>query len=172
MTLKQRIRNYSLKKLGKSKKPGIPYPGYEAIKEVVIIFEKGPADQAVQNFARQLKTDHKKVQLMAYIPQKRKEIIEHQPFEYFCKDDINWYGRPKPEVLTSFGKNRPDVLISINEKGESPLQFLAIACNANFSIGLKKTALQIYDLQVAHPKGQDFTSVFKEVDYYLKFINQ
>lgn len=172
MTLKQRIRNYSLKKLGKKNKPGTPYPGYKTIRKVVILFEKGAAEQAVMNFVKQLKADSKQVEILAYLPQKRKDITDPQPTEYFCKDDVNWYGRPKPEVLATLEQSRPDVLISLNEKKESPLQFLTVACNANFSIGLQKSVLQVFDLRVAHPEGQDFAPVFKEIDYYLKFINQ
>jgi len=172
MTLKERIRNYSLKKLGKPSGEAAPYPGFLSVKRLAIVFEKGPADEAVLAFAEKLKTDGKHVAMLAYIPRKRKEITEYQPYEYFCKDDVNWYGKPNAEVLSNFIKQDFDVLISLNDKDQSPIQFLTVAGKANFTIGLKSSNLKVLDLQVARPDGDDFSPVFKEVDFYLRFINQ
>lgn len=172
MTLKQRIRNYSLNKLAKGHNSTTPYPGFTAIKRIAIVFERGTADKSVLAFAEKLKAEGKEVELLAYIPKKRKEVADLQPYEYFCKDDTNWYGKPNAEVLSTFTTKDFDVLISLNDKGESPIQFLTMACQANFTIGLKSSVLKVLDLQVARPDGDDFSPVFKEVDFYLRFINK
>ncbi|WP_417603753.1 DUF6913 domain-containing protein [Owenweeksia hongkongensis] len=172
MTLKQRIRNYSLKKLGKNAGANAAYPGFISVKRFAIVFEKGAADKDVLDFAKKLKAEGKDVELLAYIPRKRKEITEQQTYKYFCKDDVNWYGKPSAEVLSTFIKQDFDVLISLNDKDQSPIQFLTIAGKANFTIGLKSSTLKVLDLQVARPDGDDFSPVFKEVDFYLRFINK
>lgn len=172
MTIKQRIRNYFLKKVGKNSDASSVYPGFASVKKLAIVFEKGGADQAVLDFVKKLKAEGKDVELLAYIPRKRKEITEQQSYEYFCKDEVNWYGKPSAEVLSAFTKQDFDVLISLNDKVESPIQFLTMAGKANFTIGLKSSGLKILDLQVARPDGDDFSPVFKEIDFYLRFINK
>ena len=171
MTLKQRLRNYSLNKLQKQFSKNGGYPGFAAIKKVAIVFEQGIAEKAVQDFVKKLSSENKEVEVLTYIPKKRKEITDHKPFNFFCKDDLNWYKKPKAEAISDFTSQPFDVFITLNDKA-SPLQFVTLSSKASFTIGLNSSNLTILDLQVSKPQGDDYASVFKEIDYYLRFINK
>lgn len=172
MTIKQRLRNYSLNKLLKQFPANGSYLGFKAIKTVAIVYEQGAATKDVQAFAKKLSDEGKKVEALMFIPKKRKDITDHQPHNFFCKDDLNWVGKPKQEGVSDFTSAQYDVLITLNDKEVSPVQFITLSSKASFTIGLSSSHLSVLDLQVSKPEGDDYTSVFKEIDYYLRFINQ
>lgn len=172
MGLKQRLRNYSLKKLEKQFGDNSNYSGFSKIKRIAIVFEQSEsAERAVSDFVKKLTSEGKQLNMLTYIPKKRKEILEYKAFDYFCKDDVNWYGKPKPEAVSGFTKEQYDVLITLNDK-TSPVQFITLSTKADFTVGLSSSDLSVLDLQVAKPENGDYASVFKEVDYYLRFINK
>ncbi len=171
MSWMKKIRDYALQKSRNISYRPADYPGFEKFKTMAIVFESGKQNSIIQDFARQMEAAGKEVQLLGYIPQKRKEILEPPAFDYFTKSEINWFGKPKSEEVTQFLNGTYQVFITLNESEESPVQFITVAAKADFVVGLSNGKVARIDLLVGAGKTHDYKAVFKEVEYYLKFIN-
>lgn len=148
------------------------YPGFDRVESVAIAFETGEDDQLILDFAKQLKGKGKKVNLMAYIPKKRKEITDLPPYEHFTRSELNWFGKPKSEEVKKFLEPHYGVFIVLNRKDDSPLEFITAAVGADFSIGLRIPCFTRFDLVLEQKEESGLQGVFKEIEYYLSFINQ
>ncbi len=171
MSWMKKIRDYALQKSRNISYRPADYPGFEKLKSVAIVFESGKQDETIMSFAKQMKTEGKEVHLLGFIPQKRKEMQSPPEFSHFTKDEVNWYGKPKSEEVTQFLNGTYQVFITLNEREESPIQFVTVAAKADFVVGLSNGKVARIDLLVGTGKTHDYKAVFKEVEYYLKFIN-
>lgn len=171
MNLKQKIRDYALQKSRNISYRPADYPGFETLKKLAVVFESGRQDESVKAFVKRMKDNGKSVRLMAYIPKKRKELQDVPEFDHFTKDDINWFGKPKSEEVKKFLNDGYQVFITLNERQESPIQFITVSAKADFIIGLTNGKIARLDLQVNLGEGHDYNKAFKEAEYYLRFIN-
>ena len=137
-----------------------------------MVFESGEQDDAVKAFAQHMRDNGKEVSVLAYIPQKRKEISYAPGFDHFTKDELNWLGRPKSAEVQKFLKEPYEVFITLNERLESPIQFITVAAKADFIIGLRNGKETRIDLQFDSGANHDYAQIFKEIEYYLRFINR
>ncbi len=148
------------------------YPGFKAVEKVAIVFRSGGDDPAILAFAKKLGEAGKTVQVLGYIETKRKEITDLPRFPHFTDTEINWYGRPKSEEISAFLDGHYGVYISLNRNGESPLEFLSAAVKADFKIGIGRHQKGRFDLVVGMAEDTSMEEAFKEMEYYLNFINQ
>lgn len=172
MNLMQKIRDYALQKSRNIAYRPADYPGFDKLHKLAVVFESGRQDQAIKDFVSRMKDNGKEVQLLGYIPQKRKELQTIPDFDHFTKDELNWLGRPKSDDVKKFLNGEYQVFITLNERHESPIQFITVAAKADFIIGLRNGKVARLDLQVGSPQDYDYNKVFGEVEYYLRFINK
>ncbi len=171
MSWMKKIRDYMLQKSRNIAYRPADYPGFEKLKTMAIVFESGKQDGAIQDFAKRMQAAGKEVKLLGYIPQKRKEIQTPPDFSHFTKDEVSWYGKPKSDDVKQLLEGTYQVFITLNEKEESPVQFVTVAAKADFVVGLSNGKVARIDLLVGSGESHDYKAVFKEVEYYLKFIN-
>ncbi len=171
MNFVQKLRDYFfLRGRNTSFRPA-DYSGFENWKRMAILFESGNYDEQILDFAKKMKGEGKEVELMGFIPRKRKEVIDVPKFPHFTKTEVKGLGKPKSDDVSAFLKNHFEVFISLNEKRESPLQFIEAATQADFAIGLRKVKYARFDLILESNPNQNIGDIFKEIEYYLKFIN-
>ncbi len=171
MSWMKKIRDYMLQKSRNIAYRPADYPGFEKLKSVAIVFESGQQDDTIMAFAKQIKAAGKEVELLGYIPRKRKEIQSPPDFYHFTKDEVSWFGKPKSDDVKQFLNGTYQVFITLNERVESPIQFVTVAAKADFAVGLSNGKVARIDLLVGSGENHDYKAVFKEVEYYLKFIN-
>lgn len=172
MTVNSKFREYMLLRSRKTGFRPNDYPGFDLVESVAIAFEGGEDDKLILDFARKMEKAGKKVNLMAYIPKKRKEITDLPPFDHFTKSELNWFGKPKSEEVKKFLEPHYGVFIVLNRKNDSPLEFITAGVGADFSIGLRIPCFTRFDLVLEQKEETGLQGVFKEIDYYLNFINQ
>jgi hypothetical protein len=171
MSWMKKIRDYMLQKSRNIAYRPLDYPGFEKLKSMALVFESGKQDETILSFAKQMKAAGKEVELLGYIPRKRKEIQSPPEFNHFTKTEVNWYGKPKSGDVKQFLEGTYQVFITLNEREESPIQFVTVAAKADFVVGLSNGKVARIDLLVGSGENYDYNAVFKEVEYYLKFIN-
>lgn len=171
MSIKKRFRTYSLKKAVRSVNQRVEYPGYGNLRSIVLVFDASKEVEEVLELVRKLEADGKEVQLQAYIPRKGKEITEKPEYPYFCKDDINWYGRPSAQVLKTLKDNQAEVYISLNRQQSSPLQFISALFSGIFTIGIRESGVKLFDLNLGIAEDTSMRQIVDEIYYYLQFIN-
>lgn len=172
MGLKQKIREYLLQKARNLSYKPADYCGFDKLNTVAILFEQGDQVKDILSFAIALEKEGKQVNLLGYIDVKRKDLQTEPDYPHFTKDETSWIGRPKSESVNSFLKSNYHVLVSMNNKEESPLQFVMAATKSDFNIGIQKETHTRIDLLVGSTDSSDYTACFKEMDYYLRFINK
>lgn len=172
MGLKNKLRDYLLQKSRNISYRPADYKGYEKMKSIAIVFESGKQDKLIFDFAKKMEEEGKQVQLLGFVNLKRKEIQAPPTFNHFTKDEVNWIGKPKSEEIGSFLNGTYEVFITLNERAESPIQFITVAAKSDFIIGLRNDTVARLDLQVGTGSNHDYKEVFKEAEYYLKFINK
>ncbi len=171
MGLKDNIRNYKLRKSAVDFHPA-DYPGFKGLKKIAIVWQSGKRDDDLLAFAKMLREHNKEVHLLAYLPVKRKELQTIPPFDHFVKSELNWYGRPRGEVVKNFLARHYGVCLCLGAEEGSPLEFIVRPVTADFKIGNVKNPKLEYDLLIQSGKDKSTEEVLKEVNYYLNFINK
>ena len=170
MNLRARIRKYQLTRYRNKQEHPNRYDGFERLSSIALIFESGSQDKLILEFARVLRNFGKQVMLMGYIPKKRKDLMDIPAFSHFTLDEIGWTGKPSSEDVDQFLKQHYGAIISLNSGEDHPLEFVESQVNADFKIGIRKSAL--FDLVVGQNDDTPWEELFHEIEYYLKFINQ
>jgi hypothetical protein len=172
MTLIERWRLYQLKKIAFKQTSKPEYKGYASIKHVLIVFDYEPKLlEQIQHFANTLKHEGKVVECLSYYDGKRKDAPQKEDFQLICKDDLNWYGAPKPNLMTPFKQKEYQLFLQLAKTNQKMLPFISNQIRAAFTCGIHAGERESFDLQI-DAETTDLNKIFKELDYYLHFINK
>lgn len=88
------------------------------------------------------------------------------------KKDLNFYGKPSQEKLDLMLAAKPDVFISLINKDDYPIRYMASCCEAKFKIGRKQLPGNIFDLVITDETNPDGTcapeaDIFKNIEELL-----
>lgn len=62
------------------------------------------------------------------------------------KKDLNFFGRPSKEKMSLLLDARPDLFISLINKDDYPIQYMASCCEARYKVGRKQLPGDVFDL--------------------------
>ena len=62
------------------------------------------------------------------------------------RKDLNFYGRPSKAKLALLLDARPDLFISLINKDDYPIQYMAGCCEARYKVGRKQLPGDVFDL--------------------------
>ncbi|MDR2868577.1 MAG: hypothetical protein LBV46_03440 [Bacteroidales bacterium] len=90
----------------------------------------------------------KKVFLLGYTDAKEVPFycLKQLSTEYFCKKEINFYGKPDTPRLNDFLLNEYDILIDYTQGHCLPLAAMLVLSHARFTVGANKYHKDFYDL--------------------------
>ena len=91
------------------------------------------------------------------------------------KKDLNFYGKPSREKLDLMLEAKPDLFISLINKDDYPIRYMATCSQAKFKIGRKQLPGNVFDLVVIDRQEPDSVplpedEVFKSVKALLAKI--
>ena len=146
-------------------------------KSIGIIYEVVNEDdfKLIKNFTQQLKSININVLTLGYADIKELESFHIQPKEhrFFCRKDVNWYGKPNFDAIEDFVKPRYDILIDLQLTECLPLKFVTAISQAGFKIGRKPlTEPNCYDLMLELKPYSSLSFFIEQVTVYLKMINK
>lgn len=174
MGLKSTIRNFQLKKWIKNSPKSAPYKGFDSVEWIGISFEKSKLNDEIFSYADKMKSCGKKVQLLEYIPKSKKEIekngVSSEVLSY-CKSDVNYSGVPQNSNIAKFLNQEMDVFLDLNSKLNHPSDFICLKARASLKAGSNLKEELCLDLMLNIAENNNFDQLFKELDYYLNFIN-
>lgn len=89
-----------------------------------------------------------KVQMVGYIDEKMVPFycLDQLAADYFCKKDLNWYGKPEMVQVSDFINTDYDILIDFTRRDLAPIQYMLILSKAQFIVGGNKENQEFYDL--------------------------
>ena len=87
------------------------------------------------------------------------------------KKDLNWYGKPAKEKVDLLLQGEPDLFISLINKDDFPIEFIAKTSTAHFKIGRRQLPGNTFDLVIKDPADKPYSEaeVFGEV---VRFIDK
>ncbi len=168
---KQVRDRFLLKSLRKQHPQRHPKP-FESAKSVGILFDA--TEQAnrdiIQSFVEKIKKEGKEVMSIGYFA--NKQDVSSFSFKGFNKNDIDFLGRPKRNILEQYAAKPFDVLICCYEHPCAPIEYIAALSKAHLRVGPYTENINCYDLFIDTTKNKSIQDFLKEVDFYLHRINQ
>ncbi len=120
-------------------------------------------------FINQIKETKPRVTSVGYFDYK--QDVSGFSFKAINKNDLDWLGRPKTNVIDTYANNTFDFLICIYDESCLPLEYLAALSRAHFRVGPYTENTYCYDLMIDN-QGKGIKHYLKEVDFYLNKIIQ
>jgi len=93
--------------------------------------------EIIRNLVKELSHDSRKVTVLGYVDSKK--LIDHylyrKGFDFFSKNDLNWYFRPVSAVVDNFIAEPFDLLINLSLEDHYPIRYIAALSPATGSAG-------------------------------------
>lgn len=174
MSIRSSWRNYQLKKARGNRREAGVFKGFDTMDKVLIFCAFAQReDTALQRFVEELTKAGKTVNTLMYFPRKRKELppelSEHSGI--LCKSDLNWYGRPKETFVNHHLNTHYDLVLDTFAKAEEGPAFVRALLQTDFSFGRVASPQLEHNILINITEENNLVSFFKEVHYYLHFIN-
>jgi hypothetical protein len=167
-----RIRNFifnlHLRSKTKSKKDRSPVALTRA-KRIGILFqaENIRANDMILEFAQQLKSTMKDVQLLGYLPKREFGFV--YPFPFITSKDTTWYGKPGGGTSGFFMRSPFDLIINFCPEECLPLEYITALSPSQFRVGFNPEAnIANYDLILISKEKSDISKQIKNLEHYLK----
>lgn len=71
------------------------------------------------------------------------------------KKDLNFFGRPSKEKLSLMLEQQPDLFISLIDKDDYPIEYMAKCCDAKFKIGRRQLPNDVFDMVFTGTENED-----------------
>jgi len=132
--------------------------------------------EKVKAFIEKLKTKINKLESLGFV--NSTELSEHHlrplEFQFYSKNDLDKFFKPKLEVINEFCNQKFDILIDFNIIEHLPNRFILAESQAMFKTGLySETEPNYYDLMINIDKNSEnlLEELIKQTEHYLKMIN-
>lgn len=88
------------------------------------------------------------------------------------RSDLNWCGRPSAEKLSMLVQEDSDMLLSLVDNADFPIEYMAKCSPSRFKIGRRQLLGRTFDLVVEDSPSQAFSPLqaFSEITRYLDTI--
>jgi len=174
--IKKLIGKLSLKRNLRKNNRQVKVHNFNSAQTVGIIFNS--PDEAsfsiVKNFLSFLANNNLKVFALGFVPEKKipKNLLLRKGINFFCKKDLNWFYKPKNEVIHQFMQQHFDILIDLSLKEYFPLYYIGQLSNSSFKIGRQSEKYQYQDLMIDIGKNHSIEYLIEQIKHYLTLINQ
>jgi hypothetical protein len=119
-------RRINLCTLSEAKNIGIIYNATEYI-----------SFEIVRDLVKQLSNNSISISVLGYVDSKK--LIDHylyrKGFDFFCKNDLNWYYKPISSQTEQFINEPFDILINLSLDYQFPIHYISTASKASFKTG-------------------------------------
>jgi hypothetical protein len=96
-----------------------------------------------------------------------------QDFDFFTREDFNWYYKPQGRKVAGFISESFDILIDLRLSKFTPLLFIVALSRAHFKVGRYRTDFkEFYDLMIDVDDNSDLTYFTEQILHYLSMLNQ
>lgn len=171
MGIRSFLRTRALKKLGASNSGSEGYPGFAAVENIAICSDWKEGDNSrVDQLISELEAKGKKVFVIVYVPLRSKQMNQIPKLSWFCKDHVNWLGKPRTKSVEEFLSRDYGAYIDLNESEGSPADFISATVRAQLKISSSFKEFMDFDLAL-DLSAKKSESPFKQLMYYLEFIN-
>lgn len=131
----------------------------ESYKEIYGIFSK-------------LQSPKRNLWLIGYVDEKMVPFycLQQLSADYFCKKNLNWFGKPNIVQIDDFINKEFDMIIDFSNNNTPPIQYILKMSKTKLLIGANPHSSDLYDIYIQKdPDLQDFDNfkLLKTIHHYL-----
>lgn len=122
--------------------------------------------EIIRDFTKKLSQNNPNVTILGYVDSKK--LIDHylyrKGFDFFSRNDLNWYYKPVSEVADKFMKQPFDLLINLSLEAIYPIQYIIASSPATFKVGKFSPEEKYLDLMIDIEKeNEQMKKVHEEI---------
>lgn len=165
-----------LKRKKKSVQREVRVHNFETAKSAVILFDTSETDafSVIKEFRNYIKTKGVSCAAFGFVPQKEipQEMLFWKSYSFITRNDLTWYLRPRGEVVESYYRQDPDILIDFSFRMLLELQYLVQLSTARFKIGCYTEQENDYDMMINLSDNECEIGYFADqVKHYISMLN-
>lgn len=98
-----------------------------------------------------------KVQMVGYIDENAVPFycLEQLAADYFCRKNLNWFGKPDMVQIDDFVNTEFDILLDFTKGSHAPIHYMLTLTKATFVVGGNPANRDYYDLLI---EGEDLSN--------------
>lgn len=93
--------------------------------------------ELIKNLVKEISHGPKKITVLGYVDSKKliDNYLYRKGFDFFSKNDLNWYFKPVSQVVDLFIKEPFDLLINLSLDDHFPIRYITSVSSATFKAG-------------------------------------
>jgi hypothetical protein len=122
--------------------------------------------EIIKEFTKKLSRNNSNISILGYVDSKN--LIDHylyrKGFDFFSRNDLNWYYKPISAVAEVFIKNPFDLLIDLSLEPCYPVQYIVAISPSTFKVGKFSPEEKYLDLMIDTGKeNEQMKKVHEEI---------
>ena len=172
------VGSYFLSKEMRIRKRDMQGMGLDAARSIGVIFNA--KDESSFKLIREL-TDHlrggglRQVKALGFVPKAEVSAFlqSSQDFDFFSKQDFNWFFKPQGRKVAGFISEPFDILIDLRLNKSIPLLFIVGLSRAQFKVGrYGNNFKEYYDLMIDVEGEPELSYFIEQIKHYLTMLNE
>ncbi|MFP4060519.1 MAG: DUF6913 domain-containing protein [Bacteroidota bacterium] len=174
--MKKRIREYILKKACKQEIRSRSVSNLYDAKTIGILFDATSKDDfgKVKKLLNSLTEKGLKIFIIGFVNSKEVPDVYliRKGFNFFCRKDLNWYGKPVVPFVDEFIKKEFDILINLDLNNTYPLHYIECLSKAHFKAGRMFPGNEDHDIMIDINLEPTLDFLISQIIHYLAEINK
>jgi hypothetical protein len=172
------VGSYFLAKEMRIRKRDVQGMGLDAARSIGVIFNA--KDESSFKLIREL-TDHlrggglRQVKALGFVPKAEVSsfLQSSQDFDFFSKQDFNWFFKPQGRKVAGFISEPFDILIDLRLNKSIPLLFIVGLSRAQFKVGrYGNNFKEYYDLMIDVEGEPELSYFIEQIKHYLTMLSE
>ncbi|MEM8528669.1 MAG: hypothetical protein AAGG68_28800 [Bacteroidota bacterium] len=118
-------------------------------------------------YKRKLEKSGKKIQLLAYVNSRAKDL--NYEFPFFTRREVDWRGVPQSKAIEDFATRSFDLLLLVHPKTSIVFEYIVTLTDARLKVGPYTEDTKSYDFMV-QVENATLTEFIKQVEKYVDFV--
>lgn len=170
------VGSYFLKKEMRIRNREIQGMGLDSARSIGIIFNAKDERtfKQIREFSDKLRGGGlRTVKALGFVPKAEVAAFlqSSQDFDFFTREDFNWYYKPQGRKVVGFISEQFDILIDLRLSKFTPLLFIVALSRAQFKVGRYRTKFkEFYDLMIDVDDNSDLDYFIEQILKYLEML--
>ncbi len=174
--LKRKIGEYRIRRINRKIRRKRHVFNLKTGKTIGIVYDATDPEtlDPILEFHMNLLKKGRKVWILGFVD--AKEVPAHylfrKDFIYFCRKDLNWYGRPTRDDVVRFIRTPFDILIDLSLRDHFVFDFIRGTSPARFKVSRYREGDPYADMMLSLEKDESLEYFIEVVMQYLETINR
>jgi len=121
----------------------------------------------ILGYKKKLEKSGKKVQLLAFVNSRAKDLDYNFPF--FTRREVDWKGVPQSQAIEEFATRSFDLLLLVNPKTSITFEYIVTLTDARLKVGPYTEDTKSYDFMVQAEEAT-ISDFIQQIEKYVDFV--